>query len=100
MYEDHAKIFLDLLHKSTTRGVITAEQAGDAIALLEKEIADSKLASIRNSEADVNAENGAEDMDGEKVSPAEPVNFSVRVFPFLQMLRSAKTHGNDIVWGV
>ena len=96
MYEEHAKIFLDLLHKSPTRGVITAAQASDAIDLLEKEIANSKLATNQEFEAVV----GKEDEDNEEISPAQPVNFSVRAFPFLQMLRSAKIHGNDIVWGV
>lgn len=96
MYEAHAKIFLDLLHKSPIRGVITAAQASDAIALLEKEIADRKLATTPKLETIVIEE----DEDGEKITPIESIDFAVRAFPFLQMLRSAKTHGNDIVWGV
>ena len=42
MYEAHAKPILDLLGKSTQRGVITAEEVPDAIARISSAIADSK----------------------------------------------------------
>jgi len=43
MYQEHAQRILDILHKNPTRGVITPTEAGDALALLEKEVAESKL---------------------------------------------------------
>jgi hypothetical protein len=42
MYQDHAKRILDLLHKDGERGVITAEEAGRAVKLLENEIEESR----------------------------------------------------------
>ena len=42
MYKEHAKRILDLLGKDVNRGVITAADASQAVATLEKEIADSR----------------------------------------------------------
>ena len=42
MYEMHAKPLLDLLGKDVHRGVITAEEAAEAIARIEAAITESK----------------------------------------------------------
>jgi len=86
MYEEHAKRILDLLGKSTGRGVITASETAGAIAKIEAEIDAEKAA--RN----------ADDSDDERAR--QHVGFSTRAFPFLEMLRAAHKRNNDVMWGV
>lgn len=97
MYQEHAQRILDLLHKSPTRGVITAAETADALAVLEKEVAESK----RRPEAGVadDADEQEEDQNSERAK-TQTVDFSARAYPLLKMLRAAKAHGNDIMWGV
>ena len=99
MYEEHAKRILDLLHKDTTRGVITAEEAPRAVALLEGEIDESRKHQISEQvERDVHAHHGeTEDNEHEKI---EVVSFPTRAFPLLEMLRSARDQHTDVLWGV
>ena len=42
MYKEHAKRILDLLGKDADRGVITAAESTQAVAVLEKEIAENR----------------------------------------------------------
>ena len=99
MYQDHAKRILDLLNKDAERGVITAEEAPQAVALLENEIEESrKHQATDEMEQDVKAHHGeVEDADHE---PIEAVTFSTRAFPLLEMLRAARDQQTDILWGV
>ena len=100
MYKDHAKRILDLLNKDSDRGVITAEEAPQAVSILEKEIAESRLhAASEDVERDVNAHHSAagDDTDHEG---AQLVSFSTRAYPLLEMLRAAKAGGHDVLWGV
>jgi hypothetical protein len=98
MYQDHAKRILDLLHKDGERGVITAEEAGRAVKLLENEIEESrKHQATDEMERDVKAHQGEEDTEHE---PAEVVTFSTRAFPLLEMLRASRDQQTDILWGV
>ena len=98
MSESHAKPILDLLHKDAARGVITAAEAGDAIALLEQQITASKSHEAAEALArDVNAHHDVDDHNHEKI---EPVSFSARAYPLLDMLREAKKGNHDILWGV
>lgn len=99
MYQDHAKRILDLLHKDAERGVITAEEAPNAVKLLENEIEESrKHQATDEMEQDVKAHHGeVEDAEHE---PIEVVTFSTRAFPLLEMLRAARDQQTDILWGV
>lgn len=100
MYKDHAKRILDLLHKDIHRGVITAAEAGQAVKILEGEIAESKLHAISAEvERDVHAHHGDahEDSDHEEV---QVVSFASRAYPLLEMLRAAQAGGHDVLWGV
>jgi hypothetical protein len=100
MYKEHAKRILDLLHKDVERGVITAAEAPEAVAILEREIAESRAHTVTDNVArDVNAHHSEvrEDSDHEGM---EVVSFSTRAFPLLEMLRAAKAGGNDVLWGV
>src|ERR1043165_3586300 len=64
MYQDHAKRILDLLHKDSDRGVITAEEATQAVKLLENEIEESrKHQATDEMEQDVRAHQGEEDAE-------------------------------------
>ena len=100
MYKEHAKRILDLLHKDVERGVITAAEAPEAVALLEKEIAENRAHPVSGDvRHDVDAHHGevGDDTDHEGV---ELVSFATRAYPLLEMLRAAKAGGNDVLWGV
>jgi hypothetical protein len=99
MYKEHAKRILDLLHKDNDRGVITAAEAPHAVAVIEKEIAESRLHQPTDEvERDVKAHHREqEDVDHEEV---EIVSFSTRAYPLLEMLRAARDQGRDVLWGV
>ena len=98
MYQDHAKRILDLLHKDSERGVITAEEATQAVRLLENEIEESrKHQATDEMEQDVKAHQGEEDTEHQ---PFETVTFSTRAFPLLEMLRASRDQQTDVLWGV
>lgn len=100
MYKEHAKRMLDLLGKDVNRGVITAAEAPDAVAVLEKEIAESRKHQASDDvQRDVQAHHGdvSEDSDHEGM---EVVSFATRAYPLLEMLRAARDGGNDVLWGV
>ncbi|RQO37370.1 DUF1840 domain-containing protein [Herminiimonas sp. KBW02] len=100
MYEEHAKRILDLLHKDHKRGVITAAETANAIKLLEHEITESKAHFASEAvQRDVVAHHGENGDDNEHEQP-EPVRFSSRAYPLLEMLRAARAENQDIVWGV
>lgn len=100
MYKEHAKRILDLLHKDATQGVITAAEAPQAVSILEKEIAESRIHPISDDvQRDVHAHHDdvGDDPEHEEV---EVVSFATRAFPLLEMLRAAKSGGHDVLWGV
>lgn len=99
MYQEHAKRILELLNKEPTMGVITSAEATRAAELLEQEIEESrKHAATDDVTQDAKAHQGDdEDRDHEQ---AQMVSFSTRAYPMLEMLRSARDHKTDIIWGV
>ncbi|WP_198120832.1 DUF1840 domain-containing protein [Massilia rhizosphaerae] len=98
MYQDHAKRILDLLHKDSDRGVITAEEAGRAVNLLENEIEESRKHQATDEiEEDVKAHPGEQNTEHEAI---QTVTFSARAFPLLEMLRAARDQQTDVLWGV
>lgn len=100
MYKEHAKRILDLLHKDTNRGVITAAEAPQAVAILEKEIAESRAhQASADVQRDVHAHHGEVGDDTEHEG-MEVVSFATRAYPLLEMLRAAKAGGHDVLWGV
>ena len=99
MYQEHAQRILDLLHKSPTRGVITAAEAASALTLLEQQVALSKLRPEEDVEHDMHAHEQEEGESAEHAL-AQRVGFAARAFPLLEMLRSAKVENEDIVWGI
>lgn len=97
MYEMHAKPLLDLLGKDVQRGVITAEEAADAIARIESAIIESKQ--LPDTDKQSAASDNAED---EFVDPmaGSSVSFGARAFPLLEMLRAAQRDKQFVMWGV
>lgn len=99
MYEEHAKHILDLLGKETNQGIITAEETGKAITVIEAEI-DRINQQAELDHVQVAAESDqADDYDAKPAAP-EPVKFSTRAYPLLEMLRAAQQGGYSIMWGV
>jgi hypothetical protein len=100
MYQEHAKRILDLLGKDAERGVITAEEAGPAVNLLENEIEESRNHQATDSvEQDVKAHHG-DDGDDAEHQPVETVTFSTRAYPLLEMLRASRDQQANVLWGV
>ncbi len=99
MYQEHAQRILDLLHKSPTRGVITAAEAATALSLLEHEVALSKQHPEVDVEHDIHTHD-LEESDTQERVVQQRVGFAARAYPLLEMLRAAKQDGNDIIWGV
>ena len=100
MYKEHAKRILDLLHKDPSRGVITAAEAPEALAILEKEIAESRAHPASDEVSrDVHAHHTGDSDDSEHEG-AEAVSFATRAYPLLEMIRAAKNGGHDVLWGV
>ena len=100
MYKEHAKVILNLVHKNLDRGVITAAETANVVRLLETEIAETKVHSASEEmQRDFYGHHG-ESGDDNDHEPKQAVNFAVRVYPLLEMLRAAQKGGNDVMWGV
>lgn len=101
MYKEHAQRILSLLDKDIDRGIIIHADTRKAISTIEAAITDSRMHHVSELvRHDVNVHpqpSATGDHDHEKV---EPVSFASRAYPFLQMLKAACEHGNDVVWGV
>jgi sRNA-binding carbon storage regulator CsrA len=95
MYKEHAKRILDLLNKDTDRGVITAEEAPKAVEILEKEIAESRKHESKDDSDQDDKGRGDKDHEGMQV-----VSFATRAYPLLEMLRAARDHHREVMWGV
>lgn len=99
MYKEHAQRILDLLHKEPERGVITSAEAERAIDLIGDEIEESRKHQVSDQVAqDVHAHH--RDEDDHDHQQIEVVSFSTRMYPLLEMLRSARDNKTDILWGV
>ncbi len=100
MYEEHAKRILALLDKDARRGVITAAESGNAVAVLEAEIAGSRAHHPSEEMArDVAAHHGA-DGDDHEHEKMQFVSFATRAYPLLEMLKAAHLGNHDVMWGV
>jgi hypothetical protein len=105
MFEENAKPILDLLGKSTQKGIILAAETGDAILKLEEEIArrtvvEAEEKAAREKKASEQAERDGVFADSPLRAVVEPVSFAARVFTFMDMLKRANEKNKDIVWGV
>ncbi|WP_338770570.1 DUF1840 domain-containing protein [Massilia sp. METH4] len=102
MVQEHAQRILDVLNKNHTRGVITAAEAAQAVQLLEKEVALSKL----HPEVDADHANHTHphhlpnDDESPEMAEKNHIGFAQRAFPLLEMLRAARDGNDNIVWGI
>ena len=88
MLDANAKQVLQIIGKEFgARGVITAVEAPQAIALLKAAIAAP------------GGERGP-DEEAEPVAAREHVPLKTRVWPFIEMLERAEAGSKDILWGV
>ena len=100
MYKEHAKRLLDPIGKDVNQGIITAEQAPQAVQVLEREIEESRRhPTTEEVRRDVDAHHGEDGSDAEH-EEVSTVTFAARAFPLLDMLRAARDGGHDVVWGV
>jgi hypothetical protein len=99
MYQKHVQTYLDLLGKNPERGVISTTETARALEILEKAIADSKLKQREEQELEIDQQQGDQE-EGKVIPQAIPVDFSARVYPLLEMLRTAQQYGHEIIWGV
>jgi hypothetical protein len=99
MLEQHVKPIFDLLDKEPKIGVITAGETAHAIQLLQGEIAKTAHEKSAEVEHDVLAHHG-ENGDDHGHEVIEPVAYSARMRPLLEMLKRANEAGNDILWGI
>lgn len=100
MVEAHAKVLLDLISKDVKLGVITAAEAGAAIAKLEAVVGESKRhPTTEEVRRDIDAHHGGNGVDHDH-ERSQHVSFATRAFPLLEMLRAAQKGGNDVLWGV
>jgi len=97
MYQEHAQRILELLGKSPTRGVITAAEADNALSILEKEVASSKRHPEHDAEHAMRPQE-PEEGDNDEQAPEQHVSFAARAYPLMEMLRTAKAEGQDIIW--
>ncbi|MDO9192341.1 MAG: DUF1840 domain-containing protein [Undibacterium sp.] len=100
MYKEHARRILELLGKEVDCGVITSAETAGAIQAIEAAIAESRAHPVTEEVArDVSAHHNADGDDHEHEKP-EPVSFSARAYPVLEMLREAHKMQRDVIWGV
>ncbi|MDX3894548.1 MULTISPECIES: DUF1840 domain-containing protein [Pusillimonas] len=94
MFAQHALPILKAAGKPYTdtlpeRGVITREQLADAIAGIERAIAEGPA--LDHVESD-------DENDDREHPISQPVSFRQRSFPLLAMLRLAQQHQADVTW--
>ncbi len=94
MYGIHAKPILDLLGKDVARGVITADEAGEAIRRIESEIA------VRHDQEEKAANARGNDDDDAPDPRGNHISFGTRAYPLLEMLRAANREHEFVMWGV
>jgi hypothetical protein len=97
MFKEHAKPILDLLGKDADRGVITAAESAEAIAVLDSKIAENRMHPTSD---DVLRDIDAHQDNGNEHTSVQSVSFATRAFPLLVMLRAAREQKADVLWSV
>ena len=108
MYEENAKPILELMGKEVRQGIIQPDEIPGLLSKLDAEIARRKeVEAQEKAEREAREREDAEkaERDGvfyekpRRVTP-EPVSFSARAYPLMDMLQRAHKKNKDIVWGV
>jgi hypothetical protein len=98
MFAETARRILDIIGKADApRGVISAEQVGDALARLSAAVEDEKEQIRRAREDAEQAQRRGEPSGREQ---AQAITLAQRAHPLLEMLRAAQKKRVDVTWGV
>ena len=93
MMEGNARALLDIIGKSSSKGVITVDQMPAAISALESAISTDAASNKHNHDAFA-AEAHSDDAE------RQHVGLHQRAAPLLNMLKRSLAEGKDVVWGV
>jgi hypothetical protein len=99
MAREHAQHILDVLDKDAAQGVILAAEIVEALLLLEQIVEESRAHPASDYvQRDLHAHRGY--VPDEHHKGVDSVSFAARAYPLLEMLRSARHGGSDVLWGV
>ena len=99
MFAETARRILAIVGKQDTpRGVISAEQVGDALASLTAAVEEEKAQIEQTREEAEQAQRRGEPAARESAPRA--ITLAQRAFPLLEMLRAAQKKRSDVTWGV
>ena len=91
MLGDLTQLLFDIIDKPLeSKGVFLVEQLSPAIEKLEAAIATDN--ELRKTPAD--------ELDEEKKASSKGLRLGQRAFPFLQLLKTALSHEEMVIWGV
>jgi len=93
MMEGNARQLLDIIGKSSSKGVITVDQMPAAISALESAVSAEAQGNPHNHDAFA-AEAHADEAE------RQHVGLHQRAAPLLNMLKRSLADGKDVVWGV
>ena len=97
MFAETARRLLQIVGKTESeRGVIRAEEAGDALNRLTEAVEHEK-AELRDDRARRELDERTGDAHSERVLP---ITLGQRAFPLIEMLRAAQRKRVDVTWGV
>jgi hypothetical protein len=98
MFAETARRILDIVGKpEAPRGVISAEQIGDALARLTAAVEEEKEQLQRAREEAEQAQRSGEPAAGES---GRAITLAQRAYPLIEMLRAAQKKNVDVTWGV
>ena len=97
MFAETARRLLQIVGKTESeRGVIRAEEVGDALNRLTAAVEQEK-AELRDDRARRELDERTGDTHSERVLP---ITLGQRAFPLIEMLRAAQRKQVDVTWGV
>ena len=98
MFAETARRILAIIGKQDTpRGVISAEQIGDALARLTAAVDEEKAQIEQTRKEAEQAQQRGEPAAGEG---ARAITLAQRAYPLLEMLHAAQKKKVDVTWGV
>lgn len=93
MFAENARRIFEILGRpESPRGVITSEQAADALQRLNAAVDEERALHKPGPDR-------AEDNEPSQGGQARGITFSQRAFPLMEMLRAAQKKGADVTWG-
>jgi hypothetical protein len=97
MFAETARRLLQIVGKTESeRGVIRAEEVGDALNRLTAAVEQEKV-ELRDDRARRELDERTGDAHSERVVP---ITLGQRAFPLIEMLRAAQRKQVDVTWGV